>query len=96
MKIDSSIPSPTTPPKVRQQTVTTTAAKSSAASNASVATSLQQAGTLGAMSAPFDGQRVAEIRQAIADGHFQIDAGNIAGRLIDDVRALLAKDRATA
>lgn len=57
---------------------------------------LQQAGGLGATTAPFDSQRVAEIRQAIAEGRFQIDADKIAGRLLDSVRDMLAKDRPAA
>lgn len=96
MKIDSSIPSLATPSKARPQNATKTAATVSTASDASVAMHLQQAGTLEATAAPFDTQRVAEIRQAIAEGRFQIDADKIAGRLIDGVRDLLAKDRPVA
>lgn len=98
MKINSSIPSPTTsatPPKARHQAATAAPA-SSATGDTSVSMHLQQAGPLGTTAAPFDSQRVAEIRQAIVEGHFQIDADKIAGRLIDDVRDLLAKDRPTA
>jgi negative regulator of flagellin synthesis FlgM len=43
--------------------------------------------------APFDSKRVEEIRQAIADGRLQIDADKIAGRLLDGVQELLAKNR---
>ena len=99
MKINSSIPSPTTsatPPKARHQAAATTAPTSSVASDDSVSMHLQQAGPLGATVSPFDSQRVAEIRQAIVEGHFQIDAEKIASRLIDGVRDLLAKDRPTA
>lgn len=94
MKIDSSIPSPVIPAKARSQTAT--AAKSPAAGGEPVALHLQQTEGLGASSAPFDSQRVAEIRQAIAEGRFQIDAEKIADRLISEVRELLAKDRPTA
>lgn len=96
MKIDSSIPSPVIPAKARSQTAATTAAKSPAADGAPVALHLQQTEGLGASSAPFNSQRVAEIRQAIAEGRFQIDANKIADRLINDVRDLLAKERPTA
>ena len=99
MKINSSIPSPSTPaapPKARHQAAAAAAPAASAAGDASVSMHLQQAGPLGAATAPFDSQRVAEIRQAIVDGRFQIDAEKIASRLIDDVRDRLAKDRPTA
>jgi negative regulator of flagellin synthesis FlgM len=95
MKINSSIPSPTTPLKSRNQTQSDTSATqaSRAAGDASASMHLKQTSTLDATTAPFHSQRVAEIRQAIADGHFKIDAEKIASRLIDDVRDLLAKDR---
>ncbi len=98
MKISSSIPSPATPLKARNQAASSAATTpaSAAAGDASVSMHLQQTSALGAATAPFDSQRVAEIRQAIAEGHFKIDAEKIASRLIDDVRDLLAKDRPTA
>jgi negative regulator of flagellin synthesis FlgM len=99
MKINSSIPSPTTPLKARNQaasSASSAATKPAAAGDASVAMHLQPTATLGAAAAPFDSQRVAEIRQAMVEGHFQIDAEKIASRLIDDVRDLLAKDRPVA
>ena len=37
-----------------------------------------------------DGNRVQEIREAISQGNFQIDAGKIADGLIDSVRQMLA------
>lgn len=103
MKINSSIPSPATPLKARDQAASSASSASSAATtpassapgDASVSMHLQQATTQGA-AAPFDSQRVAEIRQAITEGHFKIDPEKIASRLIDDVRDLLAKDRPTA
>lgn len=57
---------------------------------------LKQSPALGEAAAPFDIQRVSEIRQAISGGHFKVDAEKIAGRLIDDVRDQLAKDRPIA
>lgn len=38
-------------------------------------------------------ERVAEIRQAIAQGNFKIDASRIADGLIDSVRQMLAAKR---
>lgn len=96
MKITSPISSPAAPAKAHPQTMQASAAKVPVADDASVALHLQQTGGASAAVAPFDSQRVAEIRQAIADGRFQIDADKIAGRLIDGVRDLLGKDRPPA
>lgn len=96
MKIESSTPSSATPAKPRSQAASATPPSSPAADDASVALHLQQAGGLGASSAPFDTQRIAEIRQAIAEGRFQVDAEKIADRLINDVRDQLAKNRPPA
>lgn len=38
----------------------------------------------------FDAGRVSEIKQAIADGKFSIDAGAIADRLIDSAKELVS------
>ena len=94
MKIDSSLPSPTTAPKVRSQKVRDT--ETATSSDASAVPHLQQAAPMDAAAAPFDNQRVGEIRDAIAGGRFQIDADKIAGRLIDGVRDMLAKTRSAA
>jgi negative regulator of flagellin synthesis FlgM len=95
MKINSSLPSPAAPLKARNAAPSNTAATPapSAAGDASVSSHLKQTPALGAAAAPFDSQRVSEIRQAITEGHFKIDAEKIASRLIDDVRDQLAKDR---
>jgi negative regulator of flagellin synthesis FlgM len=37
-----------------------------------------------------DAERVAEIKQAITDGHFKVDAGKVADSLIRSVRQMLA------
>ncbi len=42
-------------------------------------------------SADFDTARVAEIRQAISEGRYQVNTGKIADGLIDSVRDLLGK-----
>lgn len=42
---------------------------------------------------PFDAGRVAEIKQAIADGRFTINAGAIADRLITSARELVDSQR---
>lgn len=57
----------------------------------SAAGSAFQKGLEIASAAPaFDAQRVAEIRQAIADGRFQVNPEKIADGLIESVRDMLA------
>lgn len=43
--------------------------------------------------APVDSARIAEIKQAIAEGRFKINAGAIADGLIDTARGLLQAQR---
>jgi len=40
-------------------------------------------------SVPFDGQKVDEVRRAIAEGRFPVDAKKVADQLIADARELL-------
>ena len=47
----------------------------------------------GATSGAFDAQRVAEIRQAITEGRFQVSPERIADGLIDSVRDMLSRQR---
>ncbi|MFN3884242.1 MAG: flagellar biosynthesis anti-sigma factor FlgM [Rhodocyclaceae bacterium] len=47
----------------------------------------------GAGEAPVDARKVAEIRQAIAEGRFQIHPERIAASLIEGVRELLSRQR---
>lgn len=102
MKITSSnsrILSPVALPKTGSPTVSqapATVTTPSSSSEASVAPHLQHTGTLAAADAPFDSQRVAEIRQAIADGRFQINVSKIADNLLAGVRDLLAQDKSGA
>lgn len=99
MKIDSPIKSPASPLSQNSRGVETTkapAAPVTAADDASVATHLQQTGLIDSSAPPFDSQRVAEIRQAVAEGRFQINAEKIADSLIQSVRDLIAKDRPAA
>lgn len=98
MKIDASRTSPTAPQqKARlQSTPHPVATSASTTVESSVTTHLQKAGETNAAQAPFDSQRVAEIRQAIAEGRFQINTEKIADRLIGDVRDFLAQDQSAS
>lgn len=51
---------------------------------------------VGAGEAPVDAQRVAEIKQAIAEGRFQINPERIADGLLDSVRDMLGRAGKTA
>jgi negative regulator of flagellin synthesis FlgM len=97
MKIDASRTSPTSPTttqqKTRLQNTSNSVATNAPAAEGSVTTHLQKTSGTSAAQAPFDSQRVAEIRQAIAEGRFQINTDKIADRLIGDVRDFLAKDQ---
>lgn len=93
MKITAPSTSPATPQKPRLQNTTSPVATTSPAADVSVTTHLQKTSGASATEAPFNSQRVAEIRQAIAEGRFQINVGKIADRLIGDVRDFLAQDQ---
>jgi len=100
MKIDSSRTSPaasaTAQQKTRLQNTASPVATNASAAENSVTTHLQKTSGTTAAQAPFDSQRVAEIRQAIAEGRFQINTDKIADRLIGDVRDFLAQDRSAS
>jgi negative regulator of flagellin synthesis FlgM len=88
MKIDSSIPSSTSLPKTQPKKAASSPASVPAqAANVGDASSVRSAEPT---PAPFDSKRVAEIRQAVADGRLQIDADKIAGRLLAGVQEHLA------
>ena len=55
----------------------------------SLAARLQQAGAT--MNEPIDTARIAEIKQAIAEGRFQINPERIADGLLESARQLLGK-----
>lgn len=57
----------------------------------SLSTNLQQASALSGGEQVMDIARVAEIKQAIAEGRFQIKPERIADGLLDSVREMLAK-----
>jgi negative regulator of flagellin synthesis FlgM len=59
----------------------------------SLSSSLAKAEASIAQTPVVDSKRVEEIKQAIANGEFKIDAGRIADGLIDSVREMLADQR---
>lgn len=96
MKIDSSLPATAVTGGSGRTPAAAAPAKSAPAAGAapgekvdisSLSARLQEAG---AGAAPFDAQRVAEIRQAIGAGRFQINPERIADGLLDGVREMLA------
>lgn len=92
MKIDSNL-KPVAPPSAggvkAKPAGGAAAALGDAVSLSAVAGDLQS----GTAEAPIDGARVAEIRQAIADGRFTINAGAIADNLIATARELVSSQR---
>ena len=101
MKIEK----PSTPPPAAL-----TSDSTARAGNAKTNTAPQQSGTsvslgstatqLGKMEASMtsmpvvDANKVAEIKQAISDGRFQVNSGVVADRLIQSVRDLISNSRA--
>lgn len=102
MKIESSVKSVAPKPTGGTSRPAAGAKSNASAANgpqvelSSVATHLQQAGQVGATSETFNAEKVAEIRQAIAEGRFQINPDRIADGLINSVRDMLAQNRRPA
>lgn len=96
MKINSAIPSVGNPSVSGSARAPATVGKPSGAATServdisSLSSRLQE---VGAGEAPVDIQRVAEIKQAIAEGHFQINPERIADGLLASVREMLAARR---
>ena len=96
MKIDNSLGSvgglPNSEPRARANKGAngSTAAPASKVELSAIASGLQQAEAALANTPIVDAGRVAEIKQAISEGRFQVDAGKVADGLIDSVREMLA------
>lgn len=94
MKINNAIPSVgATPDPGRARGPAATAPRPESASServdiSSLSTRLQEAG---AGEAPVNTQRVAEIKQAISEGRFQINPERIADGLLTSVRDMLGR-----
>jgi negative regulator of flagellin synthesis FlgM len=96
MKIDSSaktVGSGTSPsgPRAAGARPVANTGTSSAEEKAAVVSSSLNAVT--GSEAAFDTKKVAEIRQAISEGRFQVDPARIADRLISSVREMLDHNR---
>ncbi|KAA3650064.1 MAG: flagellar biosynthesis anti-sigma factor FlgM [Proteobacteria bacterium] len=92
MKIDNSVKSVGTTPAGEQRAKATAAATPSAPAGDQVQLSsgLQKAEQAIAATPVVDQARVDEIKQAISDGHFKVDANKVADGLIESVRQMLA------
>jgi negative regulator of flagellin synthesis FlgM len=91
MKIESSTKAGATPIK---ETRAHSASKTSSATNDDVQLSAVSAQLIAAEDEQvFDAARVSEIKQAIAEGRFTINAGAIADRLIASAKDLVGSQR---
>lgn len=80
-------------PRSPANPATTVASSGEKVELSSLSSSLQKAETVIAQTPVVDKQRVEEIKQAIANGEFKVDAGRIADGLIASVREMLAGQR---
>lgn len=103
MKIDNSIKSVTsvgTPAGDNQRRADkSTATPAPAAENvhlSSLSSQLQAIESNFASNGVIDAGRVEEIKQAISDGHFKVDAGAVADRLLETVRELILSHKENA
>lgn len=92
MKIDNSVKSVGNTPAGEQRVKSTAAAHPSAPTGDQVQLSsgLQKAEQAIAATPVVDQARVDEIKQAISDGRFEVDANKVADGLIESVRQMLA------
>lgn len=103
MKITSSVSSvsgrPSSDSKVRATKEQTSAPSSSSGAKvelSSLSSRLQQMESVMANSPVVDSAKVAEVKQAISDGRFQVHAEKVADSLIQSVQQMLQAQRATA
>lgn len=92
MKIDSSVLPLSTPTLRRQEGATPPTPKTPAPNSAEVQLSALAAQVKGS-GAPVDKAKIDEIKQAIAEGRFTINAGAIADRLLNTAKELVNSQR---
>ncbi len=96
MKIDNSLgtvgglPNSEPRPRANKGANGSAAASGSKVALSSIAASLQEAEAALANTPVVDAGRVAEIKHAISEGRFQVDAAKVADGLIESVRQMLA------
>lgn len=91
MKIDSSLKSfsPSTPSSARS-----TGAKAGGRAESSGGSEVRLSSAAGASSgSPVDSARIAEIKLAIAEGRFKVDANAVADGLLESARQLIDSQR---
>lgn len=95
MKINSTLPSvnPTGTAASKAADATAKATKAPAGERIDISSLSVQLQEVGAGETPFDVQKVAEIKQAISEGRFQINPERIADGLLNSVREMLAAKR---
>lgn len=94
MKINSAIPSVGSTPdtaRTRGQAQPQATSGSSASERVDISSLSARLQEVGAGEAPVNAQRVAEIKQAIAEGRFQINPEKIADGLLNSVRDMLGR-----
>lgn len=84
MKIENSFALPTTPISSRPAAKPASTSSQDSVSLSSLAGSLQNSEDM-----PVDRARIEEIKQAIAQGRFEINSGAIADKLVETARSLI-------
>jgi negative regulator of flagellin synthesis FlgM len=94
VKIDGSLKTPVTSSSGSRGRAERTSGSGESQAGSQVQLSAASAQLAGASSgAPIDGARIAEIKLAISEGRFKINAEAIADGLIDSARSLLQSQR---
>lgn len=99
MKINSAIPSVGSTPdsgRSRSPAAAQQATSSAASERVDISSLSARLQEVGAGETPVNAQRVAEIKQAIAEGRFQINPERIADGLLNSVRDMLGRAGKTA
>ena len=102
MKIDNSVgsvgglPSGESRPRPGKSSTPSSAASGDKVELSSLAARMQEVESVLANVPVADANRIAEIKQAMAEGRFQVDAGKVADGLIESVRQMIASQTRSA